>query len=152
MGKPTSTDCLTLNVTSSQWERGRFSNGLLGDGVRGVINMEGQGVFLVHSTGISILAPSSQSWVGRPLFQTIAECGCNVSRSSFVTIHMTDTHNVREYTVTNGETEAEPEETWPSIRTKRHGPGCAATSYHLVVAGGGSGWGEGLTSGEGFHI
>ena len=39
MGKPNSTDCLTLNVTSGQWERGTVTNGLLGDGVRGVINI-----------------------------------------------------------------------------------------------------------------
>ena len=74
MGKPNSTDCLTLNVTSTQWERGTFSNGLLGDGVRGVINMEGQGVFLVHSTGISFLAPDSKTWVAGPVFSTTAEC------------------------------------------------------------------------------
>ena len=57
MGKPNSTDCLTLNVMSGQWERGTFTNGLLGDGVRGVINLEGEGVFVVHSSGISVLAP-----------------------------------------------------------------------------------------------
>ena len=47
MGKPNSADCLTLNITSGQWERGVFINGLLGEGVRGVINMEGLGVFQV---------------------------------------------------------------------------------------------------------
>ena len=152
MGKPTSTDCLTLNVTSGQWERGRFSNGLLGDGVRGVINMEGQGVFVVHSTGISVLAPGSQSWVAGPVFIMTAECGCNVSSTSFVTIHMSDTHNVREYTVTGGEAEPGPIDSWPSLLTKRYGPGCGATSHHLVVAGGVSGWDEVLTSVEVFHI
>ena len=48
MGKPTSSDCLTLNVKSGQWERGTFTNGLLGDGVRGLINIQGQGVFVVE--------------------------------------------------------------------------------------------------------
>ena len=152
MGKPNSSDCLTLNVTSAQWERGTFSNGLLGDGVRGVINMEGQGVFLVHSTGISFLAPGSQSWVAGPMFITSAECGCILSSSSFVTIHMNDTHNVREYSVTNGEAEPEPIDSWPSLSTKRRAPGCGATSYHLVVAGGVSGWDEILTSVEVYHI
>ena len=152
MGKPNSTDCLTLNVTSGQWERGTFTNGLLGDGVRGVINMEGEGVFVVHSSGISVLAPGSSSWVAGPAFPTTAVCGCNVTRTSFVTIHMSDTHNVREYSVTNGVAGPEPEGTWPSLLTKRHGPGCSATSYHLVVAGGVSSWGEVLTSVEVFHI
>merc|ERR1719239_2021883 len=75
MGKPHSTDCLTLNVTSNQWERGTFTNGLLGDGVRGVINMEGEGVFVVHSSVISVLAHGSSSWVAGPAFPTTAECG-----------------------------------------------------------------------------
>ena len=128
-GKPNSTDCLTLNLTSGQWERGTFANGLLGDGVRGVITMEGQGVFLVHSTGMSFLAPNSVSWVAGPLFPTSAECGCNVSSTSFVTIHMNDTHNVREYSVTNSEAVPEPEGSWPDLLMKRRGPGCGA---HVV--------------------
>ena len=152
MGKPNSSDCLTLNVTSSQWERGTFTNGLLGDGVRGVINMEGQGVFLVHSTGISFLAPGSKTWDAGPAFATSAECGCNISGTSFVTIHMSDTHNVREYSVTDGEAEPEPKDSWPSLSTKRRAPGCGATSYHLVVAGGVSGLDDVLTSVEVFHI
>ena len=65
---------------------------------------------------------------------------------------MSDTHNVQGYAVTNGESEPEPEGTWPSILTKRHGPGCAATLYHLVVAGGVSDWDEVLTSVEVFNI
>ena len=152
MGKPTSTDCLTLNVTSGQWERGTFTNGLLGDDVRGVINMEGQGVFVVHSTGISVLALGSQSWVAGPAFPTSAECGCNVSSTSFVTIHMNDTHNVREYSVIEGNAETRPIDSWPNLLTKRHGPGCAVTSQHLIVAGGVSDWDEVLTSVEIFHI
>ena len=152
-GKPNSTDCLTLNVTSGQWERGTFTNGLLGDGVRGVINMEGEGVFVVHSSGLSFLAPRSESWVAGPVFITPAECGCKLSSTSFVTIHMSDTYNVRAYSVNNGEAEPEPIDSWPSLLTKRYGPGCGATSYHLVVAGGVSGWGDGvLTSVEIFHI
>ena len=152
MGKPNSSDCLTLNVTSGQWERGRFTNGLLGDGVRGVISMEGQGVFVVHSSGISVLAPGSKIWASGPVFPTSAECSCNVLRTNFVTIHMSDTQNVREYSVNNGQAELEPIDSWPNLLTKRHGPGCAATSYHLVVAGGVSDLDEVLTSVEVFHI
>ena len=159
MGKPISTDCLTLNVTSGQWERGTFTNGLSGlsrEGVRGLINMEDHGVFAVHASGISILAPGSRSWAGGPIFLTsAAECGCNVSRTNFVTIHMSDTNNVREYSVTNGEAkpiDSNQESSWPNLRTKRHSPGCGATSYHLVVAGGVSDWDEVLTSVEVYHI
>ena len=46
MGKPNSSDCLTLNVVSGQWERGMFTNGLLEDGVQGVINLDGEGIFV----------------------------------------------------------------------------------------------------------
>ena len=153
MGKPNSTDCLTLNVTSAQWERGKFINGLLGNNVRGVINMDGQGVFIVHSTSISFLATGSQTWVAGPVFPASAVCGCNVSSTSFVTIHMSETHNVREYSVKNSKAEPKPVDSWPSLLTKRYGPGCGATLYHLVVAGGVSEWGdEVLTSVEVFHI
>ena len=151
MGKANSTDCLTLNVTSALWERGTFTNGLLGDVVQSVINNEGH-VFMIHSTGISILAPGSQSWAAGPLFPTPAECGCNVKSSTFVTIHMNGTNNVREYSVTSGSIDPKPEHSWPSLSMKRRGPGCGATSYHLVVAGGVSEWGEVLASVEVFHI
>ena len=65
---------------------------------------------------------------------------------------MNDTHNVREYSVINGEAEPEPKDSWPNLLTKRFGPGCGATSYHLVVAGGVSGLDDVLTSVEVFHI
>ena len=152
MGKPTSSDCLTLDVNSGQWERGTFTNGLLGEGVRGVINMEGQGVFVVHNTGISVLAHHSESWAAGPVFTASAECGCNISRTSFVTIHMNDTYNVREYTVTNHNAEPKPIDSWPSLLTRRRSPGCGATLHHLVVAGGVSGWDEVLASVEIFDI
>ena len=67
MGKPNSTDCLTLNVTSGQWERGTFTNGLLGDGVRGVVEVEGQGVFVVHSNGI--LTQLGSDGVAEPVYK-----------------------------------------------------------------------------------
>ena len=97
MGKPNSSDCLTLNVVSGQWERGMFTNGLLEDGVQGVINLDGEGIFVVHSIGISILETESESWFAGPVFGAPAVCGCNISSSSFVTIHMNATNNVRQY-------------------------------------------------------
>ena len=65
---------------------------------------------------------------------------------------MSDTQNVREYSVNNGQAELEPIDSWPNLLTKRHGPGCGATSYNLVVAGGVSDWDEVLTSVEVFNI
>ena len=152
MGKPISTDCLTLNVTSGQWERGTFTNPLLGDGVRGVINMEGQGVFLIHSSGMSVLAPESNTWSPGLPFPAPAECGCTIKEDRFVTVHMNDSHNVREYFVKNSEAEAEASATWPSLLVKRRAPGCGATLYHLIVAGGVSNWDEVLASVEVFNI
>ena len=148
MGKPNSTDCLTLNVTSGQWERGTFSNGPLEDSVRGVVHIENKGVFLVHRNGISFLAQDSDFWVAGNLFSQPAVCGCNVSSTSFVTIHMTDSQNILGYSVTGSEAKQEPIDTWPSRMTKCHGPGCGATQYHLIVAGGVSGWDEVLNSVE----
>ena len=152
MGKPNSSDCLTLNVASGQWERGTFSNGVLGDAVRGVINIEGEGVFMVHNEGISVLVLGNMSWVTGPMFSTPAECGCKISSTSFVTIHLHDIHNVQEYIVKDGEAQPEPKGTWPSLVTKRSGPGCGATKHHLVVAGGVSDFDEVLTSVEVFRL
>merc|ERR1712016_230286 len=136
MGKPNSSDCLTLDVMSGQWERGTFTNEPLGDDVQGVISLEGEGVFVVHSNGISILATGSESWVAGPVFGTPAVCGCNISSTSFVTIHMNDTNNVRQYSVSDNVPTPKDINLWPDLRTKRWGPACGATSYHLVVAGG----------------
>ena len=152
MGKPTSSDCLTFNVASGQWERGTFNNGLLEDDVQGVIDIEGEGVFVVHSVGISFLATNSKSWVAGPVFEAPAVCGCKISSTDFVTIHMNDTYNVRQYSVSGREAHPLPVDLWPSITTKRHSPGCGATLYHLVVAGGVSEWDEVLASVEIFNI
>ena len=154
MGKPNSTDCLTLNVTSGQWERGTFTNGLIGDGVRGVINMEGQGVYIVHSTTISFLKSDSDSWTHGPLMimwpGSPAECGCYLRKDSFVTIHSNETDNVQEYS-TNGQY-WKSKDKWPSMSTQRRSPACGATTELLLVAGGVSGWDEVLASVEVYHI
>ena len=46
-GKPASSDCLVLNKTSRQWERGVLG-GLLGDYVHGVVTLD-IGTYMVHS-------------------------------------------------------------------------------------------------------
>ena len=143
-GKPYSTDCLTLNATTGQWERGNFNNGVLGEGVRGVIDMEKQkqGIFIVHSRTISWLQHNNLTWSPGPVYPTSlmasAECGCRLTEKSFVTFHSNEGHNVREYSTE--EKEWKPKDTWQGTTTKRWGPGCGATNYHLVVAGGVSSW------------
>ena len=153
-GRPHSTDCLTLNTANGQWERGTFTNGLLGEGVRGVITMENHGVYVVHSRVTSFLAQGDHTWTAGPVFPTSvmssAECACNLTKTSFVTIHTNDGHNVREYSTTEGQWKKASE--WPSTSTKRWSPGCGATGYHLVVAGGVSGWDDVLATVEVFVI
>ena len=153
-GKPHSTDCLTLNTTNGQWERGTFTNGLLGEGVRGVIDMKEQGIYVVHSRTISKLPPNSAIWSAGPVFPTSlmssAECGCKLTENTFVTIHTNEGRNVREYSTTDQDWKSET--LWPSTTTKRWSPGCGATGYHLVVAGGVSSWDEVLSSVEVFVI
>ena len=150
MGKPNSTDCLTLNVTSGQWERGRFTNGPLRDGVRGVINMEGEGVYIVHRTDISFLAEGSNTWTPGTTMAWPAECGCYLTKDAFVTIHSNETYNVQEYATK--EKHWRQRERWPSMRTPRTSPACGATTYLLIVAGGVSGLYEVLASVEVYNI
>ena len=150
MGKPNSTDCLTLNVTSGQWERVTFTNGLFGDGVRGVINMEEQGVYIVHKRTISFLPSGSHSWTPGPTMVSPAECGCYLTKDSFVTIHSNETSNVQEYAT--DEQYWKSKERWPSMSTQRRSPACGATTHLLLVAGGVSDWDEVLASVEVFNI
>ena len=154
-GKPVSSDCLTLDVANAQWVRGKFTNGIPVDGVDGVrrvIDVKKEGIYVIHSRGISFLKKKSQKWIKAAHYRKEAVCGCILSDKSFVTIHLSDQNNVQEYSVrAGGKLEKEPQETWPDLVRKRQGPGCGATSQHLVVAGGMSGW-EVLTSVEVFNI
>ena len=150
MGKPDSTDCLTLNVTSALWERGAIKNRLLGDAVLGVINMTGHGVYIVHRKNISFLAAGSVSWTKGPLMWSSAECGCYLTEDSFVTIHSNTTYNVQEFAT--DDQHWEEKERWPSMSTQRRNPGCGASKNLLIVAGGVSGWDEVLASVEVFNI
>ena len=147
-------DCVTLNVKTSQWEQDKFQNRLPIDWpIQGVIKMEGQGVFVVHQYSISVLQQGSKRWVSGPSFQTEAVCSCIISSTKFVTIHWSDENNVLGYSVGESfEPVEEPTDTWPSLLTKRRGPGCGATARHLVVAGGMSASDEILSSVEIFTI
>ena len=65
---------------------------------------------------------------------------------------MSDTNNVRQYSVSNNIITPEEIDLWPDLRTTRWGPACGATFYHLVVAGGVSVWDEVLRSVEVYNI
>ena len=119
----------------------------------GEVDQLRQGIFLVHSRSISWLPHNSLKWEPGPLYpnslMASAECGCRLNKKSFVTFHSNDGHNVREFAIRESlkpeETWEEngkwqPEDTWQGTTTKRWGPGCGATNYHLVVAGGVSSW------------
>ena len=79
-----------------------------------------------------------------------AECGCFLTKDSFVTIHSNKTDNVQEYAT--DEQHWKSKDRWPSMSTQRRNPACGATTYLLLVAGGVSGWNEVLASVEIFYI
>ena len=145
-GKPESTDCLTLDPNEAQWVRGTLRGNLFGEGVRGSASFEGVGTYLFHSKATSFLGSGSDTWVLGPEPPVDAECGCKLSDSSFAIVGSNSGNNVLEYSVTGQQWE--PTDTWPETRTKRKGPGCAATPYYLLVAGGVTDQGEVLATVE----
>ena len=145
-GKPNSTDCLTLNTTKAQWVRGTLKGNLFGEGVRGSATFEEIGTYIFHSTTTSLLPSGSGTWVLGPDTPVEAECGCKLSDSSYAIVGSNSGNNVLEYSVTDKHWE--PTDTWPEMRTKRKGPGCAATPYYLLVAGGVTDQGEVLATVE----
>ena len=145
-GKPESTDCLTLDPNEAQWVRGTLRGNLFGEGVRGSASFEGVGTYLFHSKATSFLENGSDTWVLGPEPPVDAECGCKLSDSSFAIVGSNNGNNVLEYSITSKKWE--PIDTWPEMRRKRKGPGCAATPYYLLVAGGVTDQGEVLSSVE----
>ena len=61
-GKPWSSDCLVLNTTSKQWERG-ILGAVLGEDVLGVITMD-VGTYMVHQLTSSFLPSGERDWIG----------------------------------------------------------------------------------------
>ena len=149
-GKPDSTDCLTLDTSNGQWTRGSFEGNLFGEGVWGTATFEDYGVFIFHPWSISHLGIGSVTWVLGPETPVEVECACKVSETSFVVVGSNSGNNVLEYSITSGHWEEA--DTWPAMITKRKGPACAATSHHLVVAGGLTLQGEALASVEIYRL
>ena len=145
-GKPDSTDCLTLDMAEAQWVRGTLKGNLFGEGVRGSASFDGVRTYIFHSKATSYLESGSDTWVLGPESPVETECGCRLSDSSYAIIGSNSGNNVLEYSVTKKKWE--PIDTWPEMRTKRKGPGCAATPYYLLVAGGVTDAGEVLATVE----
>ena len=134
--------------------RGTLKGDLFGEGVRGSASFEGIGTYIFHSTTTSFLPSGSDSWILGPWdtwnlgpeTPVEAECGCKLTNSSFAIVGSNSGNNVLEYSITSKNWE--PTDTWPEMRTKRKGPGCAATPSYLLVAGGVTDQGEVLSSVE----
>ena len=80
-GKPMSSDCLVLNTTSKQWERGILGN-LIGSAVLGVVPMN-VGTYMVHLTTSSFLPSGEQEWIAGPNPPEKVQCAARISASSF---------------------------------------------------------------------
>ena len=149
-GKPDSTDCLTLDNSLGQWVRGNFEGTLFGEGVRGVATFDNFGVYIIHSWSISHLSNGDLAWALGPHIPMEVECACRVSESSFIIVGQSSRNNILEYSIIKNRWE--DADTWPSIITQRKGPGCAATSNILMVAGGVTEEGDVLASVEIFRL
>ena len=108
------------------------------------------GTYIIHRWSSSLLRTGNNTWLLGPGSPVEVECACNVSDHAYVVVGSNDRNNVFEYSITKAAWEAA--DTWPEMRTKRKGPGCAATSQHLLVAGGVTGQGEVLSSVEIFSV
>ena len=148
-GKPYSTDCLTLKVSEAQWVRGTFKGALSAEGVRGVATFENNGTYIIHSETTSYL-DRSDTWTPGPSNPVEAECGCRISNSSYVIVGSNRGRNILEYSITFGNWQ-DPDR-WPELEIRRKGPGCAATSNYLLVAGGVTEQGVVLTNVEIFRL
>ena len=146
-GKPASSDCLVLNTTSRQWERGVLG-GLLGGAVVGVVTLD-VGTYMVHAKTSSFLPSGEREWIPGPNSTQSVHCVSGISDESFLVlsgndyggkaIHQFDSRNDQGWL---------PDDVWPDLQTWRQGPACATLGDICVVAGGASRSGEVLKSVE----
>ena len=134
-GKPASSDCLVLNTTSRQWERGVLG-GLLGDSVFGVVTLD-VGTYMVHPRLSSFLPSGEREWIAGPNPPQQVQCATGISADSFLTFGGT---SVRQFDSNkNGPTSEQgwvPEGVWPDLLVERIRPGCATLGDLCFVAGG----------------
>ena len=137
-GKPTSSDCLLLNTTSKQWERGMLG-GLKGNTVVGTITNQ-FGVFAFHRTTSSFLAKDSIEWIDGPKPPTTIECSTGIPDGTILTIGGAGGREVRQYRPSAASPTADsgwlPAETWQDLQIGRHRPGCVVFQNMAIIAGG----------------
>ena len=146
-GKPASSDCLVLNTTSRQWERGVLG-GLLGDAVVGVVTLD-VGTYMVHATTSSFLPLGEREWIPGPNSTQSVHCVSGISAESYLVIggDYFGGRSVLQFDSSNDQGWL-PDDVWPDLQTWRQGPGCATLGDMCVVAGGNTRSGEVLKSVE----
>merc|ERR1719192_589508 len=81
-GKPWSSDCLVLNRTSKQWERGILGP-LLGETVVAVVELSA-GTYLVHPENSSFLPSPERHRIAGPKHPEEVQCATGISTDSFL--------------------------------------------------------------------
>ena len=146
-GKPASSDCLVLNTTTRQWERG-ILGGRLGGHVRGVVTLD-VGTYMVHSLSSSFLPSGKFEWIAGPNPPQSVQCVTGISADSFLIFGGT---TVRQFDSRTSEPISDqgwvPENVWPDLLVERILPGCATLGDLCFVAGGMNSQNEALKSVE----
>ena len=139
-GKPVSSDCLVLNTTSKQWERGVLGN-LLGDTVLGVITMD-VGTYMVHYSTSSFLPSGEREWIAGPNPSRV-HCATGISTSSFLTF---SGKSVRQFDSSIAGPSSDEgwlaDGEWPNLQVERYRPACETLGALSFVAGGRNNQGE----------
>ena len=138
-GKPFSSDCLVLNSTSKQWERGVLGP-LLGNSVLGVINLD-NGTYMVHPTTSSYLPHDDHNWVAGPASpldgMRLFECATGISSTSFLAFSSRSVHQFDSSIAGPSNTSGWLTDiVWPELMEERHAFGCATLGSFAIVAGG----------------
>ena len=139
-GKPFSSDCLVLNTTSNQWERGLLGNvlGAPGDIIVGVISMKNIGTYMIHQLSSSFLPSGEREWKEGPSRkETVIQCATRISDDKFLAL---SSKSVSQFDSRTGPLNNEGwSADWPESKVERYRPGCAtvhAPEHLCVVAGG----------------
>ena len=136
-GKPMSSDCLVLNTTSKQWERGLLGQ-VLGDIVVGVIRLS-VGTLMVHHKNSSLLPSGEHKWIAGPSSPEVVQCATGISEHSYLAF---GDKFVQEFDSRTGPNTNEGWRTyddWPKLEVTRYRPGCAtldAPEPMCIIAGG----------------
>ena len=153
-GKPWSSDCLILNTTSKQWERGLLGE-VLEPVVIGVVSLDA-GTLMMHKRTSSFLARGSQEWIAGPSTTEEVQCVAGISPSSFLAflgklVRQYDSNVAGRTTMGNDGWLQDGE--WPfDLQVERRRPACATLGATCVIAGGRDENGELLKSVEVIYL